>query len=291
VNARLVAKALTPPLLWNALKRAKDARRPPEPQPEPEPEPASAPPEWEFVPEGWARPAPGWDVEAIARVYREKWPSFLDAVRGPRPLGVNHEVQLGRPVPRDDRDAQQTVLAFGYALALAAGGRDRVSLLDWGGGPGHYAVLARALLPGVEVEYHSRDLPPLAALGRELLPGDSFHTGDEPLDRRYDLVVASSSIQYSEDWTATLRRLAAASGRYLLVTRVPVALRSDSFVVLQRAYAYGYETEYLGWVIARDALVEAAGLELVREFLLPAWLSAEGAPESPVEHRGVLFRR
>ena len=152
-------------------------------------------------------------------------------------------------------------------------------------------MLARALLPGVEVEYHSRDLPALVALGRELLPEDAFHDDDAPLDRSYDLVVASSSLHYHEDWRATLGRLAAATDGYLLVTRVPVALRSPSFVVLQRAYAYGYETEYLGWVLNRDELVDAAGLELVRELVLPAWLSAEGAPEAPVEHRAFLFRR
>ncbi len=292
VRARLAAKAVVPPILWSALKALKDRR---EPKPIPcVPEntrPAAQLPEWEYVPEGFARPAPGWDVDAVARVYREKWPSFLEATRGGGPLGVDHEVPLGTPVPREDRDAQQAVLVFGYALALAAGGRERLSLLDWGGGPGHYAVLARALLPGVEVEYHSRDLPALVALGRELLPADSFHAGDTPLDRRYDLVVASSALHYHEDWRGTLRRLAEATKGYLLVTRVPVALRSPSFVVLQRAHAYGYDTEYLGWVLNRRELLAATELELVREFLLPARLSADGAPETPIEHRGFLFAR
>jgi len=58
------------------LKRTKDALigpREPAPQlePPPEPEPSAALPEWEYVPEGWARQAGGWDVEAIARAYRE----------------------------------------------------------------------------------------------------------------------------------------------------------------------------------------------------------------------------
>src|SRR5205823_3014272 len=148
---------------------------------------------------------------------------------GAGPLGVNHEIPRGQPVPRDDLDAQQTVLAFGYALALAARGKTRVSLLDWGGGPGHYAVLARALLPGAELDYHSRDLPQLVALGRELLPGDSFHADDSCLTRRYDLVAASSSIQYAQDWRTTLAGLAGATGGYLYVTRVPIALTAPSF--------------------------------------------------------------
>ena len=303
VRLRLTAKAITPPIVWSGLKAAKEARRRPDPdeieqqdeaeQPD-EPALAASLPEWEYVPEGWARAAGGWDVDAIARVYAEKWPSFLAATSGPGLLGVNHETPLGRELRRDDLDAQQMVLAYGYALALAARGRQRVSVLDWGGGPGHYAVLARALLPGAELDYHSRDLPALVALGRRVSPRDSFHGDDECLARTYDLVVASSSIHYVERWQETLQALAGAVHGYLYLARVPVAQHSPSFVVLQRAQAYGYETEYLGWVLeAAEVLAEAqrAGLELVREIKLPAWFSAAGAPEDPVEHRAYLFGR
>jgi hypothetical protein len=86
--------------------------------------------------------------------------------------------------------------------------------------------------------------------------------------------------------------LAASTRGFLYLTRVPVALQVPSFVVLQRAHAYGYETEYLGWVLNRDELLEQArlaGLELQRELILPAWLSASKAPESPIGHRAFLF--
>ena len=67
---------------------------------------------------------------------------------------------------------------------------------------------------------------------------------------------------------------------------------SPSFHVLQRAYRYGYETEYVGWVLNRQELLEHAaelGLELERELVIDAWLSASGAPEDPIGHRGFLF--
>jgi putative methyltransferase (TIGR04325 family) len=299
-RVRLAVKAITPPVVWQALKAVKDRRRPaPDPSPPPpapaEEEPGPAPPpEWEYVPDGWARaPAQGWDVEAVARAYRDKWPSYVEALRGPGPLGVYHEVPAGERATTHDAGAQTMLLAYAYVLALAAHGRDRISLLDWGGGLGHYLVLSRAVLPHVEVDYHCKELPKVVEHGREVLPEATFHVDDSCLERRYDLVLVSGSLQYSEDWQRDLARLGAAAEGYLYVTRLPAALAAPSFTVLQRANAYGYDTEYLGWVINREELLSAAGqaeLELVREFLLQAWFSAAGAPEEPVEHRGFLFR-
>jgi hypothetical protein len=74
------------------------------------------------------------------------------------------------------------------------------------------------------------------------------------------------------------------------VARVPVALRAPSFVIVQRPYVHGYDTEYLGWVLNRDELLAAAP-PLAREFLLDARFSAAGAPEDPVDHRSFLFNR
>ena len=110
----------------------------------------------------------------------------------------------------------------GYALTLAARRSDVVSVLDWGGGVGLHALLGHALLPaGVELEYHCRDLPLVCELGRAQLPGVQFHDDDACLDRTYDLVFASSSLQYSEQWTGVVDGLAAATGRYLFLGGCP----------------------------------------------------------------------
>lgn len=290
-------KAVTPPILILGAKTVLVRlgllrRRPEEAAAEP---PPAGPPEWEYLAEGFARRAAGWDAAAVAGAYAAKWPSFLAAVEGSGPLGVNHEVRTGEPVPRDDLAAHNTIVSFAYALARAAHGRTRISVLDWGGALGHYHVLARALLPDVDLDWHVRETPAVAARGRELNPAVTFHGDDEAaLARTYDLVLVSASLQYAEEWAALLGRLARASGAWLYAARVPVALDAGSFVVLQRAQAYGYDTEYAGWVIARGELLEraaAAGLELERELLLDAWLSAEGAPEAPTPHRSFLFRR
>jgi len=248
-------------------------------------DPAS--PEWEHIPEGWSYPARGWDAEAVAEAYARKWTDYVAAIRAPNPLGVHHETA---EVLTGDAGAHNMLVTFAYVLALAADGRDRLSVLDWGGGLGHYQVLARSVLPRLTLDWHVQETPAVAARGRQLNPEVTFHDDESALGGRYDLVVASSSIQYAEDWRALLGRLAAAAERYLYVARVPVALHAPSFVVIQRPYVHGYDTEYLGWVLNRDELLAAAP-PLAREFLLDARFSAAGAPEDPVDHRSFLFTK
>ena len=252
--------------------------------------------EWEYVPEGWSRErtdsaVKGWDEAAVVEAYRAKLPAYAEAIAGPGPIGLPTSAAFRDAVP-NVKD-QNIVLGYAYALALASRCRDTVSILDWGGGAGLFYLLGRALLPDeVAIDYHCKDLPAVCAYGREALPNARFHDDDSCLDRRYDLVVASSSLQYSERWQDVLGRLAGAAESYLYLARVPVVLQSRSFVVLQRAYRYGFETEFLSWVFKRDELLGAAsgsGLELVREFVFGERSDVRGAPEQD-ETRGFLFR-
>jgi putative methyltransferase (TIGR04325 family) len=249
---------------------------------------------WEYVPEGWSRNVRGWDTPEIEQVYRRRWPAYVRAVEGTGPLGVSHEVPEGVDVPTEDLGWHNIVLTYGYVLARAAVGGGRLSVLDWGGGPGHYYLLARALVPEIELDYHVRDLPRLVALGSELIPAATFHGDDSCLDRRYDLVFASNSFQFSRDIPSMLARLAAAASRFVYLTLLPTALEAPSFVILQRPDEHGYATEYLSWVVNRDELLAAAAaaaLALEREFVVPGMLDIENAPENPIGHRGFLFRR
>jgi putative methyltransferase (TIGR04325 family) len=254
---------------------------------------SNSPPEWEYVPAGWrsGEPVKGWNDESVLRTQFAKWPDFLRLVRGTGPLGIYHEAAT-----LSDRNpvGHNTLMTYGYVLARAARKKDRISLLDWGGGVGHYGVISRALLPDVEIDYHCRDVPILCQGGRELLPDALFYEDDqECLARTYDLVLASSSLQYWEDWQAVTRRLAAVSRPYLFITRLPIVHQVDSFVVVQRPHMHGYTTEYLGWVLNRQALLDHltdVGMTLVREVLIDERPSVHGAPEQ-CEMRGFLFTR
>ncbi|MFC2105498.1 methyltransferase, TIGR04325 family [Candidatus Bipolaricaulota bacterium] len=224
------------------------------------------------------------------RTQQAEWPQFLRSANRTDPLGVAHEALV--PSNRG-YSAHNTIMAYGYVLALAARKKDRISLLDWGGGIGHYYILSRALLPEVEIDYHCKDVPLLCQGGRELFPEARFYNDARTcFERTYDLVLASSSLQYSEDWPGTVTQLASVSRSYLYVTRLPIVRRAASFVVIQRPYQYGYKTEYLSWVLNRQEFLnymDSLGMTLVREFQIQERPFVHRAPEQG-ESRGFLFR-
>ena len=285
-----VAKQFLPPFAVSAVRRFLQSRdkQPPEWEYVPE-----QPPEWEYVPEGWSAKddhIKGWNEQSVVETQRARWPAFARSLEGAGPLGIAHEAVVPT---REGWEAHNTLMCYAYVLTLAARKQDSLRILDWGSGAGHYYLISKALLPDVPLEYHCHDTPLLCELGRELLPIAHFHEKvDDVFKRKYDLVLASSSIQYFEDWAEILQKLAAVTGRHLYITRVPVVRRVPSFVVVQRPYQYGYRTEYLGWFLNRREFLKRAediGLDLVREFLIQERPIVKGAPEQS-ESRGFLFR-
>jgi putative methyltransferase (TIGR04325 family) len=273
-------KQVAPPLLVQWAQRLRNGRKTRD--------------EWEYVPEGWgyAKTHPevkGWNVPEVLETYKRKWPRFVCMAQGTGPLGIAHESAL---TTNEDLKAHNTIMAFGYALALAAHGRNRLSVLDWGGGIGHSCLLARALLPGVEIEYHCKDVPLLCEHGAQLFPRQHFYADDRCFEHAYDFVFASTSLHYVKDWQELVGRLAGAATRYLYIANVPTVQRAASFVFVQRPYRYGYNTEYLAWCINRTEFIRTAellGLELLREFVYGHQPVIRRAPEQQA-YRGYLFR-
>ncbi len=245
--------------------------------------------EWQYEPGAWTTPGlrDGWDDSSIARAQVAKWPAFLAAVSGANALGVNHEASA---IENDDLAVHNTVMSFAYVLGRA--GRQPLRVLDWGGGLGHYYIFAQALRPDVELRWTCRDLPAICRAGTQLLPQVEFTSGDDCLVERYDLVMAMSSLQYTEDWRGLLTSLATAADPWLYIGRTPVTFAARSFPVVQDPRRYGYDTRYVGWFLNRQELLRAAataGLALEREFLEGERPYVRRAPER-AGYRGFLFR-
>ena len=247
--------------------------------------------EWEVAKAGWDTPSRGWNVESVAAVQARRWPRYVEALRGTSPVTIARESDTGHVA---DLIGHNAAMMFGYVLMTVARGKPRISVLDWGGAFGHYALLARALTPDLSIDYTVYDVPRVVEEGRRLNRDVKFvDAREEALSREYDLVMASSSIWYERDWRSVVRDLAQAAGA-LYVCRMAFVFQSPSIVAMQRPMrGASYATEYLCWILNRDEFVEhvaACGMTLVREFVMEDGPSIRHLDEQPV-YRGFLFRR
>jgi putative methyltransferase (TIGR04325 family) len=254
---------------------------------------SSAPtPRLEFTPAGWRtqidrNEKSGWNHKNVGHTEKAKWDQLCANLAAAGPLGFSHE--------HNDLTEVRNVgfhnvhVTYAYVIALTAHHKERISVLDWGGGLGHYYQLAQATNPGVEIDFHCREVPALVEIGRELNPSVTWHADEEYLNNYFDLVMVNGSLQYVEDWQEKLRQLARVAKDYFFLTRLPVVENASSFVAIQREYG----TEMLHQQLNQKEVLkfaETLGLKLVREFVVGDKPQIEGAPEQ-CELRGWLFRR
>ena len=243
----------------------------------------------------WPESARGWNVGSIADMHARNWPDYLASLRGIAPFGVGQTAAIGCDVDPWDIINHNNTVSFAAVLGMAAQARSELTMLDWGGGVGHYCVLAQTLMPELKIEYHCQDMEVFCEVGRRNLPQANFWSKpDECFHRRYDLVFAGSSLWYAQDWRAMLSKLGSATDRFCFVSRMIFVVKAPSFLVIQRpATDHGYATEYPMWILNRGEFLGAAreaGLEPVREFLIGHGPRIHRAPEHGF-FRGFLFSR
>jgi putative methyltransferase (TIGR04325 family) len=270
-----IIQDLCPPLVWRGLKKiytflvSKLAHI-----------------EWEYIPQGWLAEKldsniKGWNVESILEAYKANWQTFLRNLEDTSPFGISPESDSDL---RNNLIFHNIMMTYAYVLALASRQKNTISMLDWGGGIGHYYLISKKLVPEIDIDYHCKDLPVLTEYGAKLFPEAHFYADETCLERSYDFVLASTSLQYSQDWITTLKGLVKATSGYLFVARLPILQKTSSYVMVQRPYRYGYDTEYLGWCLNRQEflnITSSLGLTLIREFIAQDSGFIHGAPEQP----------
>jgi putative methyltransferase (TIGR04325 family) len=271
---RDVLRPFVPPIALSAVRRLRRA----------------VPAEREYVGTSWPGAAPpSWDDSSHDATLRRNWPIVAGRIAGTGPLNMV-------PFRSDEADlpAHNMLLTFLYVAARAAHRKDRLSLLDWGGSLGHYALVARRLLPEIAFDVVVKEQPTNVRLAREFNPATTFVDSDDAcFARRYDLVMANGALHCVPDWRTLIGRLAASADSWLLVTCLPVVRNVPGFVVVQRLRSSGFLGDYYSNVVNRDDFLAEAtrhGFALERELMSWGPVFYKDAPEHPIG-AGFLMRR
>jgi len=112
---------------------------------------------------------------------------------------------------------------FTTVCGIIAADRNRLRVVDFGGGAGTGFIQLRGALPArVAIDYTIIDLPAVCTAGRQLFNGDhrvSFATELPTGLPSPDIVYANSVVQYVDAYEATLRSLAGLGAEYVLLAR------------------------------------------------------------------------
>ena len=264
-----ILKSIAPPFLWSIGSRIKRRL-------------VRSTTLLEYAPRGWSTPLPGNTSS------EDFWTAFIAQERAYSEALVAR-IRAREPLLQVEGDESAKYAVFGYVLALATRHQSKISVLDYGGSLGDYYWLGRALVPGVDLEYHCKELPRVVEAGRLTTPDVTWHTDDACLARSYDLVMFSSSLQCLPEWQNILHRAGQSARGYLLLSDVATVRDVPAYVATHRS---GGQTGLLIHLNRSEiiATAEQAGLRLVREFDMGAYPPVVNAPEQPT-CRGWLFQR
>ncbi len=245
--------------------------------------------DYTYCSEGWPHNYnSGWNTQSVVEAYMTGWDDFIHRLESSGPWDLK---EVDSQTSINDVVVQNMKLVFTHSLMRAAYGHPELKILDWGGGIGHYYLIARNALPELALNWTIMDLPLLCESGKELLPQVRFtSSSDDAFAACYDFVFASSSLQYALNWRQTVHNLAQVTKSWLLITRHPVCHQSNDYVVVQRSYG----TTYPGWVCNRNEFLhfmeQDCKLKLVHEFLISPGSKIDSAPDAS-EQRGFLFHK
>lgn len=220
----------------------------------------------------------GWDCDGITAIRRSQWAN----------LAALPAFMLAGASPDEQANIMVALDAVNEALRLRPDGKP-LRILDWGGDVGMFHHRLKRLCPDLALDYTVKEMPFLCALGRELNPEVRFvETEEQALGETYDLVIASASLHYEQDWKHRFQSLCRAARSVFLFARQPTLLNTPSFVAEQGAYG----TVFTCWILSEREIFEQA-VEARAEVRLRAFsgdgAAIAGAAEAPV-FRSYLLR-
>ncbi len=216
-----------------------------------------------------------WSAASVLQARVDQWNRVQSSLQSDSPIGST----VGD---------HQVYISFGYVLGLAAQGKPKISILDWGGAFGHFLLYGKRLFPRLNIDYTCKELPLLAEQGRLANREAKFVDNDEAaFSRCYDLVFANSSLQYSDDWVETLIGLVSATSTWLFISRIHLVSNIVSQIYFDRAY----ESDVQVWAINRNDFLETSrSCGLVKRHEMHTFENLP-SPFGELEGRSFLFEK
>ena len=281
VRFRRLVRDMLPPLGVKGLWRVKERLK-------------GHPIEWQVLPGGFDQARrdakiKGWNEKVISEIYAGEMKEIRALLQQGIPIGLNG---LDKPAEVFALFLHNLALTWGWVVGRAAGQELQLSVLDWGGALGNYCVWAHQLRPDLTFDYTIKEVPVNVELGAQVTPEARFVSDVETaLERQYDVVLAVASFHYEEHWRELLPRLLKSARKFVFINRIPMT-DGPPFVYVQRAYPWGYNTEYPSWCFNYAdfmSLVEECGWQLEQEVACGEVVEVTGA-SGPLIYRGFLLR-
>ena len=188
------------------------------------------------------------------------------------------------------------------AAEVATRGGD-VRILDFGGGLGVNYINIRAVLPRSVTAYDIVDTPPNRQRWQRLFGHHAncgYHIEIPP--RQYDVVLASSTLQYIHEWRGALASLARVGAHWIVLPRLPVTTGRTFAAIQDVKFNSG---PHIGksagrvrhWFFNRDAILELMrthGFQMAHEHFIAdygAQLAHLSRPAGDVTLRVLTFSR
>jgi putative methyltransferase (TIGR04325 family) len=156
-------------------------------------------------------------------------------------------LRAGEPIPQFHKQ-RSSLLPITVAMML--GGRERIRVLDFGGGLGiGYMTLVESIGRDIDrVDYAIVEVPEICDLGRKML--DVQYLSELDTVEECDLLHAASSIQYVENWQDLVKTFSSLQAQYILLSDV-FAGAINTFATLQNYY----ESKIPHWFLNLDELL------------------------------------
>lgn len=168
-----------------------------------------------------------WENDDIVQHHKKNWGNVLNSFK--KDCTYTNEIWTN--------NLYNNLINTLYHTSFAKN-KNKIRILDYGGGFGLYKFITTTFTPEIDFEYFIYDLPNVSKVGKEFNPDINFIKKDECFLNTYDLIIFSGSLCYIENWKSTLADACKCARTNIYVSKQSFVNTAKSFCVMDHNYHY-----------------------------------------------------